>query len=135
MYMHGSRFTSVSPVEMSTASKAKLRRLNQLRRAVPHVSASALSSILDEVNEQGVPEVHSKSSIRRATDNALDGDTPYGKIIKQRNVNMEAGGVSPLLIVCTLAMVWTVVHEGGCFANLLLDALSRSRNSFDHHGI
>ena len=57
----------------------KLRRLERLRRRVPHVSASALSAILNEVQLE-MPELSSRHAIREARNAALDGDTPYGSI-------------------------------------------------------
>ena len=114
---------------MSDASRAKLRRLNAFRRSVPHVSASALAAILDAVDEHGVPEGHSRTSIRRATEAELNVDTPYGPLLKTIDVTQESGTVAPLLIVCPLAMLWRAVAQGGGFTQLVLDALRASPNS------
>ena len=44
---------------------AKLRKLDDFRRRVPHVSASALSAIIAELRDDPL-EVHDRNSIRDA---------------------------------------------------------------------
>ena len=58
---------------------SKLRKLERLRRRIPHVSASALSAILNEVQRE-MPELSSRNAIREARNSALNDDTPYGSI-------------------------------------------------------
>ncbi len=115
---------------MMPASAAKLRRLNQFRRAVPHVSASALAAILGKAHDNGVPEMFRRPALKHATDLALNGDTPYVKLLKLIDVDLEAGGSDKLLVVCPLAMLWVVVAEGGSGLRLMTDAPTRMK----HHG-
>ena len=45
---------------------AKLRKLNDFRRRLPHCTASALSAILAEVNENGVQDgIHASANYAR----------------------------------------------------------------------
>ena len=116
---------------MAEASRAKLHRLNRFRRSVPHVSASALADILREIDEHGIPETHSRSALKRATDLVANLETPYGTVIQTVDVVMESALLMPFLVVSPLAMLWAVVAEGGCFAGLLMLALEANPNSYE----
>jgi hypothetical protein len=52
---------------MATERAAKLRRLNDFRRSVPHVTATALAAICGAIEEHGMPDAHSRNAIRAAT--------------------------------------------------------------------
>ena len=49
-----------------TDRPAKLARLTHIRRGLPYMSASAMSALLADVKESGVPEVHGRKNIRAA---------------------------------------------------------------------
>ena len=57
---------------------AKLRKLDDFRRRVPHVSASALSSIVAELRDDPL-EIHDRNSVRDARDQRMTEVTPYGR--------------------------------------------------------
>ena len=50
----------------------KLRRLKEFRRSLPHISANALSSVLATIDEQGVPDRHSRKDFMNATHAELE---------------------------------------------------------------
>jgi DNA-binding HxlR family transcriptional regulator len=52
---------------MADVRAAKLRRLNGFRRALPHVTASALEAVLNAVESLGVPELHLRANMLEAT--------------------------------------------------------------------
>ena len=72
---------------------AKLRKLERLRRAVPHVSASALSAILREVRDD-MPELSTRQNIQEARVAATSEDTPYGPIFTTLSLIAVAGAAA-----------------------------------------
>ena len=101
----------------------KLRRLNAFRRSVPHVSASALSAVLDEVSRSGVPELHSRWDLGRATQQDLLQDTPYGQVLDAIQVKSKAGEDILFPIVNPHAHIHTAFSSGGGFQKLLKERL------------
>lgn len=104
---------------MSGERAAKLRRLNDFRRSVPHVSASALSAILDKVDSTGVPPAHSRWSIGRASAESCDQVTPYGSIMTMLELILNNGGVVSVPAVCPQAFLFQAFRQGGGFSKLL----------------
>ena len=66
---------------------SKLRKLNNFRRALPHVSASALSAIL---SAEELPELKSCRDMQLATAAVMEGDTPYGPVLQ--HMALDASG-------------------------------------------
>ena len=105
--------------------ESKLRRLNEFRRDVPHVSARALSAILTKAKREGLPELHSRSHITSARDISAYEDTPYGLL--QQTVQLE--GVRPgthvnLELQHPLAMLYHACKQGGSFSALMQSRLA-----------
>ena len=80
---------------MATSSSenrpAKLRKLDERRRRLPHCTASALSSIYKDVAEHGLPEMMDRNSIAEASNEIVNTDTPYGARITELTLhNPEA---------------------------------------------
>ena len=78
---------------------AKLRKLNSFRRKLPHVSASALSSILDEIHQNGVPDMRRRKHMLQATALELEEITPYGPLIHDVELHGIDGDVSAVLYI------------------------------------
>ena len=72
----------------------KLRRLERLRRRVPHASVSALTSILKDVSDD-IPELGtSRGQFREARDATVASDTPYGTVVQHTELPAASGGGS-----------------------------------------
>ena len=71
---------------------AKVRKLNNIRRQVPHVTASALAAILLAVKQDGLPEggIRRKSS-RNARGVEATAQTPLGPIHQVRQFYTPSG--------------------------------------------
>ena len=108
----------------------KLRRLEDFRRRIRHVSASALSSILSERDQ--LPDLGSRADIRDARDMVLNADTPYGPILKELMLEGAKGVMVPLLILCPFAMLWTVYYESEAFRCFFNECLDRFPNDYEH---
>ena len=61
---------------------AKLRKLEDLKRKVPALSASALAGVLQEVRESGLPDLAQRKHAREATVKTLEKHDAYGPIMK-----------------------------------------------------
>ena len=59
-----------------------------------YVSVSALSTVMDEIREHGMPEHSSRRAIKRARDNEFDAETrtPYGVVIRALNIGVDTDG-------------------------------------------
>ena len=66
----------------------KLAKLDRFRRAVPHVSASALSKILEKAVEEP-PEIKSRRDIRHARDELITQRTDYGPLLVCHNQSLR----------------------------------------------
>ena len=84
---------------------AKLRRLNALRRTCPHLTASALAGVLNEIEEQGLPDLHNRWNVAEAADAELQMHDSYGPLIFDQTLkciddtNMEITMVNPLSLL------------------------------------
>ena len=71
--------------------KRKLAELERFRRAVPHVSASALSATIREAKARGLPELDSRHAIAEARQNALEEELEAGNILEEVPVRRAVG--------------------------------------------
>ena len=60
---------------------SKLQKVNQLRRSLPHLTASALASVCKTIREEGVPELTQRKHIAEAARASLE-DTGHGPIVE-----------------------------------------------------
>ena len=71
--------------------QAKLQKLNHFRRQLPHMSARALSAVLNAVRDEGVPELMDRASMRAARDLCNKAPGPYGPILQHVKVISKEG--------------------------------------------
>ena len=72
---------------------AKMQRVEAFRRKVPHVSATALASILKEVSEVGAPPGGTDRTVfREAREAVVTADGPYGPIVQMTELPPEDPG-------------------------------------------
>jgi hypothetical protein len=103
---------------------SKLRKLNSFRRALPHVTASALGAVLTVIASQGLPELHDRNSLREARDLQATASTPYGPILQTVTVTAKDGSIKHLPIANPFAMLWEAVsQEDSKFAPLFKQRL------------
>ena len=93
---------------------AKLRRLEGLRRDNPHISASALSSVVQDIQVNGLPDLYSRKHIKEARDIKLQEMTAYGPLFSQAPVIHKDGTEKQLMFVfffhCSLPFFSRVDH-------------------------
>ena len=89
-----------------TDRPSKLRRLEKFRRTVPHVSANALMSVLNEINQHGMPELTHRSNMREARNLTADQATYFGPLIQELNLPQKDDAPSrPLVVSHPFAML------------------------------
>ena len=87
--------------------RTKLRRLDKFRRRLPHISQSALSAVLDDVEQHGVPALHSRRDLYAARELQATTMTPYGELHQDVDLTtIAAGPRSTLRIAHPLALLW-----------------------------
>ena len=101
------------------ARESKLRRLNDFRRALPHVSASALASLLEEIAEHGAPELRSRQDMHRATLAEMSKDTPYGPLMTDVELIDMKGTIFSMACISPIALLFSAYEQGGSFTELL----------------
>ncbi|CAE7259090.1 unnamed protein product [Symbiodinium sp. CCMP2592] len=105
---------------------AKLQKLDNLRRKVPHVSKSALSAILAEVAEEGVPELRQAHHMREATRQVLEQSSLYGPLLDRCCFVSKKGLQQPgALMVNVASLVAAAFGQGGSFTQLVKTTYAR----------
>ena len=95
----------------------KLRRLERFRRQLPHVSASSLAAVLKEAKSEGIPDLTNRNAIREARDDAVDVQTPYGKLYQTAELDHKDGGRKiTLSFIHPIAFLWLACHTCACFS-------------------
>ena len=94
---------------------AKLRRLNDIRRLKAHCSASALSQILSDVKEHGIPDLIGRREIRQARDLIVSSDTAYGPILKSIACVLPNGAIKHIPVACPFASLVKGLGESAGF--------------------
>lgn len=86
---------------------AKLRKLNQFRRKLPHISANALDAVLATVAQEGIPDLHHRDAMREARDLENKTDTPFGPILQSVDVINTDGNTQAMPVAHPFALLWT----------------------------
>lgn len=93
---------------------AKLRRLDDLRRSVPYVSARALEAILQEA-QRDMPKLTNRKAMVEARDLQVNQATPYGPCMITLPVELESGVMDEVVIVNPFAQLWTAAKIAKAF--------------------
>ena len=109
---------------------AKLQRLDDFRRQVPHVSASALSQILQKTID-GIPELLGRREMREARDYQINEVTPYGPLLSHLQLECKDGSFQRLAFINPFAQLYVAAKRCEGFAALLEDRLRLKPNSWD----
>ena len=109
---------------MAQESAAKARKLNALRRRLPHCSASALGAILQAVQDTGLPEGGvGRDALRAARDYQCNEETSYGSLIEHIWVKTTTGEWHAIPICNPFAFLCVAVRDCCQFSSFLLARL------------
>ena len=109
----------------------KLRKLNALRRHLPHVTASALSAVLLAVQLHGVPDLHDRNQLREARNLQPYAATPFGPIVQPMEVLSKTDATKQIPVANPFALLWTVVSECKPFAEFFKSKLLQTPPSIE----
>lgn len=108
---------------MAMERDAKLRRIHYLKRQLPHMSASAFSSLLKDVDEHGSVGLHNRKHIKEATLKELNRFQEYGPMFLE--VALQGGEAYKATIVNIHTLLFTAFAQGGGFYNLLMETMAK----------
>ena len=98
-----------------TARQSKARRLMEMRRELPHMSASAVAAILAYHKNHATDDLPStRQSIQDATLQSLP-DTPYGKMMIKSSLVLKNGQSRDVHIVNPFGYLYQAFNQGGGF--------------------
>ena len=117
---------------MAEPRATKLRRLELFRRKLPHVSASALATVLNAVEAEGIPSSHSRNDMRAAVTQELSVNTPYGDLVQDINVNTVVGGRRTMRIAHPIALLWAAFTLCPSFTTLMEERLAATPSTFEN---
>ena len=103
---------------------AKLKKLNDFRRRLPHVTASALSAILEDLKKNGIPEGNTdRNALREARNLQNSKATKFGAVLQTLDVHDVHGGVEQVAIAHPLALLCVGVEDNDSFGAFLRQKL------------
>ncbi len=109
---------------MASSRATKLRKLDDFRRRLPHATASALSAILDDVAEGGVPEVHSRKAFGQAVVQELARHDAYGPLISTCDAITVKGELRSVKLANPLSLLAAAYGQGGSFHELFRNTVA-----------
>ena len=116
---------------MDERKRGKLRRIEGLRRRLPHISASSFVAVLKELQDDAFDESITRALVQQARDVTMNDDTPYGKILITLQLDCIDGSSYDMPIADPFAMLYSLIKNCHGFARLVARTLDRHPNSFD----
>ena len=98
----------------------KRQRLSDFGR-VSHVTARVLAAVLRQIQEEGLPDAVSRSSVARHRRQDVQRQTDFGDLLQEVPVLLKSGREGTVWVQHPLAMLATVASEFPEIAALLAD--------------
>ena len=99
--------------------ESKLQKIGELRQTVPFVTKSALSKILDHVEKEGVPQLHSRKHMAESTAKFLSKACAYGPIFLSKKLFNSDGSTCEVKILNFWSFLDFAFQSGGSLYKLL----------------
>ena len=109
-----------------TERASKLRRLEDLRRSNPHISASALSELIQDIEKHGVPDLHGRKHVQEAREHTVRMHNAYGPMLCTTPVHCKDGSTKDLLYVNFLTLLQAMFEQGGGMTKLIKTTMATS---------
>ena len=109
---------------------AKLRRLDDFRRSVPYVSASAMAAIL-KLAKQDMPELDNRMSMQEARDVRVSENTPYGTLMMIMQIVSITSAMMNMNVVNVFAQLWVATKECAGFATMIAARLVTTPSTYE----
>ena len=111
---------------MVTAAAKRPRTSEFGRRS--HLTAAALSSVLQEVRELGMPEHFSRRTVQRDRQRIVNAETPFGPILQSLRDRTKGGKEIELHVQHPFAFMWHAASRHEAFKSHLLSAFKANNN-------
>ena len=112
-----------------------MAEIGRLGRA-SYLTQTALSKVVQEIKQRGLPKADSRHSIKRGRDKEIDVNTPYGKLLvfEELQLTPEKGKVSTFKFpfINPLAYMYYVLGSCEAYATFFKGVLERHRCSVDN---
>ena len=115
---------------MAEPREAKLRRLEDFRRNLPHMSASALSAVLREANQM-IPDLTCRNAMHEARDLIMNTATAYGTLFSVIMLAAITGDNIEFDVLNVFAFLTLAYTECTQFRRLINECLAHTRCSMD----
>ena len=125
LHIYSSFRIATMEASSSGSRPAKLRRLEDLRRGNPYVSSSALSNIVKDIQQHGLPELHQRKHMQQARDARLDEHTGYGPLTGKINVMLKDGKKGEIMVVNIFTFLQALYEQNGGFTALVNTSLEK----------
>lgn len=102
----------------------KIRKLGEVRQAMPFMSKSAMEALLKYVSKHGVPEATSAKDMRAANRELISSTSAYGPLLYEKQLTTVQGGIVRLFFVNFLTYLFQAYECGGGFYNALNQLLA-----------
>ena len=109
------------------ANLAKRPRTSEFGRQ-SHLTAAALSNILQEVHQFGMPEHFSPRTVQRDRQRIVNAETPFGPILQSLPVRTKRGEEIKLHVQHPFAFMWYAASKHEVFKSQLLSAFKANNN-------
>eukprot|EP00438_Fugacium_kawagutii_P018086 Skav224615 [mRNA] locus=scaffold2059:635:2800:- [translate_table: standard] len=117
---------------MATSSKAsavamesrasKLVKLDDFKRSLPFITATALAAVVDKIKTEGAPDLSNRKDIKDAALQALLG-TAYGPVLTKVPVTNKDGSTRDFVFANPIALLQAAYAQGGAYYTLAMLAL------------
>ena len=116
----------------STDRAAKCRKLHFLRMKLPHMSKTALQSVLLEVRQHGIPEYDRRQDQLAGLRDELAQHCAYGNLLQETAFENVDGSHQTQLMVNPLSLLHGSISQGGSYEELVLRTLRRTKCDADN---
>ena len=116
---------------MADNRPAKLRKLDSLRRRLPHMSQNEMAALPRDVEEHGLPELTTRQSMTEARTLVANTRTLHGPIITQINVDGVDGSTTSILCFNLLSYMVACFDQCESWRKLIVDRHQSSPSSVE----
>ena len=104
---------------------AKLRKLQDMRQEMPHMSKASMEALLKYVSSKGIPEAKGAKDMRAANRHVISHATAYGPLVYEKNLVCTDGSNLALKFVNYLTFLCHAYQAGGGFHRCVNTLVSR----------
>ena len=97
-----------------------------------YISHSGLIATLKSVKENGLPDSISRRTLKRARQEELGGNTPFGDLITHISLDLTDGSVKQFPVVHPLALFWMVLQKCDAFRGWFLEHLQSKPSNLNN---